>query len=89
MAMFFGSVKGQRGAATRLGGKQSGITTRTASTEGAIRTTAYFRGASNNIWVRIEMEPWNGTGQYALIYHGPIGKYDEDVFTRKVQEQVA
>lgn len=75
MAHFRGSIQGARGEASRLGGKQSGLTTYAASWEGAIRTTLYFSEKHDCDCARIEMVQHCGRGASALIYDGPIGEF--------------
>lgn len=41
MAHFYGTIRGQRGEASRLGGKASGLTTYAASWQGAVPGELY------------------------------------------------
>ena len=72
MSHFYGTVQGNRGEGTRCGTKDSGMTTYTASWDGAIRCTTYVK---NNVdWVLVEKTKWQGVGEHKILYHGPIGK---------------
>lgn len=71
MAHFYGSIKGQRGEATRLGSKASGVEVVAASWAGAVRCSAYLAedGADH---VQVHLTPWKGVGRNVLLYDGPI-----------------
>lgn len=72
MAHFYGTLKGSRGEATRLGHKGSGIVTHTASWEGAVRVHAYYDAALDKDMVRVSLIPWHGVGTSRTLYEGPI-----------------
>ena len=67
MAHFYGSVKGARGEATRLGGKGGGMKAIAAGWEGAIRTTVYHDEATGNDMYRVELIPWGSSGGSARV----------------------
>jgi len=72
MSYFYGTLKGNRGEATRCGSKESGMETHCASWQGAIRCFAYAREDGIDC-VTIERILWHGRGKYKLLYDGPIG----------------
>ena len=73
MSHFYGMLQGNRGEATRMGSKASGITTHTASWEGAIRVHAYHNEDTGEDMVLVKMVPWKGNGIYGKIFEGKIG----------------
>lgn len=70
MAYFYGMLQGNRGEATRVGTKTSGVTTYTASWEGAVRSRAYIKDGKD--YVTVELVPWRGAGSHRILYEGPI-----------------
>jgi len=72
MARMYGSVRGNRGEAHRLGNKD--MVTHCATTSGAIRCVAFI-GPNDVDHVLVTMEEWQGSGMRRVIYHGPIGQY--------------
>ena len=68
MARFYGTIRGQRGMATRLG--HTSITTQAASYQGAIEVTLTPQDNSTNAHVR--MIPWKGAGESRVLYDGPV-----------------
>jgi hypothetical protein len=76
MGHFYGTVRGNRGEATRVGSKDSGVETYCASWAGAIRVHAYEQDGED--WVRVSMVKWKGSGEERLIYEGPIGKFEPE-----------
>jgi len=72
MAQFYGSVRGQRGAATRLGGKASGLDVTAASYEGAVKVRLFHNGELGENWALVELAPWQGSGSSRVLYHGPV-----------------
>jgi len=71
MAQFFGSVQGNRGAATRLGNKQSGLNVTATSWSGSVRVDLYEEHGRD--FCRVMLMPWRGsTGPTREIYSGPI-----------------
>ena len=57
MSHFYGTLKGNRGQATRCGTKNSGITVVAASWKGAVRIEL-FQDAAGNDYYRIHHIPW-------------------------------
>lgn len=72
MARFYGTVKGGRGTATRLGHESTGLQTIAASYSGAVSTTLYVDQAGRDC-CRIELVQWASSGTFKLIYDGPVG----------------
>jgi len=79
MSHFYGTVQGNRGEASKCGSKASGIRTYAASWKGAITCWTYIDKETGNDYVRVEMTTWQGAGNYALLYDGPIGEYKPEV----------
>lgn len=71
MAHFYGTVQGMRGEASRMGSKNSGMTTYTASWRGAVRCHAYHEDGKD--CVVVSLVPWQGRGVSKELYRGPIG----------------
>jgi hypothetical protein len=70
MAHFYGSISGQRGPASRLGSKKSGLQTTAASWQGAVRTTLYEKAGVD--CALVELVPWHGQGAHQKLYDGPV-----------------
>jgi len=77
MSHFYGTLQGSRGQATRVGTKNSGLTTQCASWEGAIRCEAMHDKATGKDMVRVSKVTWHGAGEDKLLYLGMIGKSEE------------
>lgn len=74
MAQFYGKIQGQRGEATRLGSKTSGLRTTAASWEGAVRVRLdHIDGAWDE--ARISLATWHGAGNDVRLYAGPVGRF--------------
>ena len=63
MSQFYGTLQGSRGKATRQGGKKSGLTTYTASWDGAIRVEAYYDEDKEQDMVIVSKVQWRGKGE--------------------------
>lgn len=70
MAHFIGNIQGQRGQASRLGSKASGVEVIAASWAGAVRAAAYEKDGTD--MVRVHLTTWRGAGADVLLYDGPI-----------------
>lgn len=71
MAHFYGSIQGQRGEASRLGSKASGLRVVAASWQGAIQTYLYERDGEDR--ARVSFIQWhNGAGTNKVLYDGPV-----------------
>ena len=73
MAHFYGIIKGDRGSASRCGSARSGLTTTSASYQGAVKVRL-FEGADGKDYAHIELVPWCGEGVTQTIYCGPVGE---------------
>jgi hypothetical protein len=72
VAHFLGRVAGNRGEASRVGSKNSGLTTTAASWQGAVETHLYEKDGVD--YARVELRPWHGAGVSRELYNGPVGK---------------
>lgn len=73
MAQFFGEVEGQRGAASRLGSKDSGLRVVAASWQGAIKVRLQHRSDGKDHFT-VEQTPWsNGAGCNQVLASGVVG----------------
>lgn len=70
MAHFRGIIQGMRGAASRLGGRASGLTVEAASWEGKVTVVLYNRGGCDHALIRLERHQGHGTSR--TLYEGPI-----------------
>lgn len=73
MAHFYGTIRGGRGEASRLGHKSTGLRTVAASHAGACEVSLDVRGGID--WLQVRLMPWQGAGVHAVIYDGPLGEY--------------
>jgi len=72
MAHFCGFVKGRaRTETTRVGSKDSGLTTVAASWEGAVRVSLYA-GPNEQDYAVVSLIPWEGRGVTRILYDGPV-----------------
>lgn len=74
MAHFYGTVQGARGQASRLGHKNSGLTTVAASYSGAVRTRLWTNDKGDDM-VEVALTPWGSAGVDKVLYVGPVNKY--------------
>lgn len=72
MAHFYGTIKGTRGEASRLGGKSSGLQTYAASWAGAVRVYLYVNDAGVDM-ARVSLTKHRGSGLDRELYNGPVG----------------
>ena len=73
MAHFYGTLQGQRGQASRLGSKSSGLDTTAASWQGSVRVYLRYDEKLDADTVLVSLEPWHGCGISKVLYDGPIG----------------
>ena len=78
MARFIGSVEGNRGEATRLGHKTSGLTVVAASYAGCITVYLYVDDDDRDC-ARVAIGEWQGTGPSPSItlWDGPFNMAEE------------
>lgn len=70
MAHFYGVIQGNRGEATRMGSKASGLETTAASWQGSVRVMLYeLNGVDCAI---VTLMPWHGKGATKELYSGPV-----------------
>lgn len=69
MAHFYGTIKGARGEASRLGSKASGLKVVAASWDGAIEVVLDVDSKGHNTFRVMERE-WHGSGRNRLIAEG-------------------
>jgi hypothetical protein len=72
MAQFMGIVRGQRGEASRLGSKSSGLSVTAASWKGAIVVRLYTNHLGVDIF-EVTQEEWKGHGTRRAIAEGVVG----------------
>ena len=71
MAQYFAAIKGQRGEASRLGSKKSGIDATVASWQGAVDVRLWHDQKTGRDMARVSLIPWHGVGSSRLLYYGP------------------
>ena len=70
MAHFRGTIAGGRGEASRLGHRNTGLTTRAASWSGAVEVRLYH---SNGVdMAQVMLTQHNGAGSFRTLYDGPV-----------------
>lgn len=74
MAQFLGTVQGQRGEASRLGSKATGLTTCAASWQGAIKVDLYHNAETGKDEFTVRMVPWHGAGASKVLAQGVVGE---------------
>lgn len=62
MAQFYGTLQGQRGEATRLGSKASGLTTTAAGWKGAIKVNIWHDEEHDQDQFEVRLTPWSYSG---------------------------
>lgn len=71
MARFYGTLRGNRGEATRMGTPTSGLTTYAAGWRGAIRVRVFASGDVDRFIV--ERVPWMSSGgRTTVLAHGVL-----------------
>lgn len=73
MAHFYGTIKGMKGEASRLGGKTNGMRTVAASCSGAIVTHLGHNSATEKDTFEVRMESHHGSGDYMVLATGDVG----------------
>lgn len=74
MAQFLGSVSGQRGEATRLGSKKSGLTVSAASWAGKVTVRMYHDEKTGEDRFVVEQGQHHGRGIREEIASGVVGQ---------------
>lgn len=77
MSHFYGTLKGNRGEATRCGTKGSGIDTYAASWRGTIHVRVFYNEKTGKDMCIVAKTTWRGAGEHKILYSGPVGKEAE------------
>lgn len=79
MAIFYGTIRGNRGQATKVGSKSSGVTASVQSYEGSIITEIYYKDDIKYCTIGTNK---NSSNHYnTVLYDGPL----EDLIKGKVR----
>ena len=73
MAHFLASIKGNRGEASRLGTKKSGLHSVAASWQGAVEVFISQDAVTGKDVASVFLIPWHGKGITQTLYVGPVG----------------
>lgn len=73
MAQFRGMLKGQRGQASRLGSKRSGLEVAACSWQGSVLVTLEHDEATGKDVATVALQPHHGSGIAKVLYCGPVG----------------
>lgn len=72
MSAFYGTLQGNRGQATRMGSKESGVRTQNAGWGGCVAVQT-FKDDNDRDCASISLTPWSGSGgPNVVLYIGPI-----------------
>ena len=72
MAQFWGTIKGARGEASRLGHKASGLDTYAASWQGAVSVRLWHDATTGRDMAQVELTTHHGAGVHRSLYRGPV-----------------
>jgi len=72
MAQFWGTIKGARGEASRLGHKASGLDTYAASWQGAVSVRLWHDAKTGRDMAQVELTAHHGAGVHRSLYRGPV-----------------
>ncbi len=72
MSHFYGTLKGNRGEATRAGSKDSGVVVHAASWEGAVCARVFHDEETGKDWAYVGLTDWHGRGTNRELYRGPV-----------------
>jgi hypothetical protein len=75
---FYGTLQRSRGEATRCGTKNSGVTTWSASWEGAVHVRLWYDEENDCDMAGVSLQPWHGSGVSRLLYYGPVDGEKEE-----------
>jgi len=87
MAQYRGLIQGQRGYATRLGNKNTGLTVEAQSWEGKVVVNLHYDEDSGEDRCTVVLEPHIGRGIFHTLYRGPLGRLQD--FPPEVKEEAA
>lgn len=78
MAHFRGTIQGQRGQASRLGSKQSGLTVEAQSWQGKVVVYLTHDDVTGKDMAFVTLEQHHNAGQrQKVVYHGPVAGMPE------------
>ncbi|KKL95909.1 hypothetical protein LCGC14_1849820 [marine sediment metagenome] len=77
MGHFRGTLRGNRGGASRLGTKGSGLDVTAASWEGAVSVSLWHNGETGVDMAEVRLALHCGAGARKLLYHGPVSGKEE------------
>lgn len=81
MAQFYGTLQGNRGLATRLGAKNSGLVVQAASWTGCIETRIYYDEERERNMFRVWLTPWGSSeGMGRIIAEGVLDSSIKDPY---------
>ena len=72
MAHFYATLRGNRGKASRVGTKSSGIAATVASWQGAVSVRLWHDRATHRDMADVSLIPWHGAGDSIPLYAGPV-----------------
>lgn len=72
MAHFYATIQGSKGEASRMGGKESGIKSATASYQGCVRVSLSYDEKTGKDIANVTLDYWNGAGTSRTLYFGPV-----------------
>lgn len=72
MAHFRAIIQGSRGEASRLGGKESGVTVEAQSWEGKVVTRLWHDEKSGLDMAEVSLAKHQGAGEDWLVWRGPV-----------------
>ena len=72
MAQFWGTIKGARGEASRLGHKASGLDTYAASWQGAVSVRLWHDAKTGRDMAQVELTTHHSAGVHRSLYRGPV-----------------
>lgn len=73
MAQYRGTISGQRGQASRLGSKASGLVSYTASWQGAVSVSLWYDSRTDTDMADVSLTTHtNGAGTERVLYSGPV-----------------
>jgi len=78
MAQYRGTLTGQRGSASRLGTKSSGLSAHIASWSGAVDVDLWYDASTDTDMARVTLARHHGNGTQRVLYEGSVsGKGSE------------
>ena len=79
MGHFRGTLRGNRGGASRLGTKGGGLHVTAASWEGAVSVRLWHDSEAGVDMAEVALTRHCGAGTYKPLYHGPVSGKEEVV----------